>query len=145
MAELEVSRVLASLHSLRGYSREDLVKGDVSTLLFRYSKTRRACRIFLEYLKKNRWQVTPKALSQFTRDLHEGRVEAGFSYRRESFYRNILRRLLVFGFIEKQTHYPRKIIYAPVIQPIPKRTPLLKTWWGLAYLVAEKWNREFEK
>ena len=48
-----------------------------------------------------------------------------------------------FGFISKQLRY-RGMVYAPVIQPIPKRAPVLTSWWGFAYLVAEKWNKEFE-
>jgi hypothetical protein len=48
-----------------------------------------------------------------------------------------------FGFIAKQLRY-RGVVYTPVMQPIPRRAPVLTSWWGFAYLVAEKWNEEFE-
>jgi hypothetical protein len=51
---------------------------------------------------------------------------------------------LGFGFIAKQLRY-RGMVYEPVIQPIPKRAPVLTSWWGFAYLVAEQWNEAFER
>ncbi len=121
------------------------MKGDIPELLFRHSKTQHASRIFLDWLKKNGCEASPSELSQFTRDLQAGRIVKGFRYQRKSFYRTILSCLLDFGFISKQSRYPNRVVYAPVIQPIPKRAPVLASWWGFAYLVAEKWNEEFEK
>lgn len=134
---------MSSLQSFRGRKQEDLIKGDICVLLFRFTKTQRACRVFLEWLKKNGSEATPRELSRFATDLQAGRIDPGFTYRRETFYRIILRQLLEMGFIEKQTRY-RGIVYAPVIQPIPLRAPLLKTWWGLSYMVAKKWNFEWQ-
>lgn len=134
---------MSTLQSFRGRKREELAKGDISELLFRRSKTQRACRIFLEWLKNNGQEASPRELSQFTRDLQAGKIVKGFRYRRESFYRVILKCLTDMGFITKQSRHPEGEVYAPIIQPIPKRAPLLTTWWGFAYLVAEKWNEEF--
>jgi hypothetical protein len=135
---------LATLHSFRGRKREELVKGDLCELLFRHRKTQRACRIFLEWLRDNRCEASPREVSQFTRDLQSGRMVEGFWYQLKSFYQTILRRLLGFGFIAKQLRY-RGMVYEPVIQPIPKRAPVLTSWWGFAYLVAEQWNEAFER
>ena len=136
---------LATLQSFRGHKREDLVKGDISELLFRYGKTQRACRIFLKWLRDKGYEATPSELSQFTRDLQAGKIVEEFRYQRKSFYRTILGCLMDFGFISKQSRYLNRVVYAPVIQPIPKRAPVMTSWWGFAYLVAEKWNMEFEK
>ena len=135
---------MATLQSFRGHKREDFVKGDISQLLFRHDKTQQACHLFLDWLKKNRNEATPSEISQFAKNLQDGMVTEGFRYQRKSFYQTILRRLVDLGFVAKQTRY-RGIAYAPVIQPIPKRAPVMTSWWGFAYLVAEKWNREFEK
>jgi hypothetical protein len=120
-----------------------MVKGDISELLFRHAKTQRACRIFLKWLRDRDCVASPSELSRFTRDLQAGKIVEGFRYQRKSFYGTILRRLMGFGFISKQLRY-RSMVYTPVIQPIPKRAPVLTSWWGFAYLVAEKWNQEFE-
>ena len=120
-----------------------MVKGDVSELFFRYGKTQHACRIFIEWLKDHDCEASPSELSQFARELQAGTIVKGFTYQRKSFYGTILRRLLDFGFIAKQLRY-RGAVYAPVIQPIPKRAPVLTSWWGIAYLVAKRWNDEFE-
>lgn len=135
---------MASLVSFRGHRREELVDGSVCEQLFRYQKTQRACRIFLDWLKKNHQAVTPSELSQFTRDLEQGRVERGFTYRRVSFYRGVFKRLVSMGFVEKRRNW-RGIVYAPIIQPIPLRPPPMMTFYGLSYLIAEKWNQEWAK
>ena len=137
-------QILSTLQSFRGHKRKDLVKGDISKLLFRHAKTQRACQIFLEWLKKNNQEASPSELSKFARDLQTGIVIKKFKYRRESFYSVILKRLLELGFISKQTRHSNRIVYAPIIQPIPKRAPILTSWWGFAYLIAEKWNGIFE-
>ena len=119
------------------------MKGDISELLFRHDKTQCASRIFLKWLRDHDCLASPSELSQFTRDLQAGKIIEGFRYQRKSFYGTILRRLMGFGFISKQLRY-RGVVYTPVMQPIPKRAPVLASWWGFAYLVAEKWNSEFE-
>jgi len=68
----------------------------------------------------------------------------GFKYRRESFYQVVLKRLKDFGFIDKFIRYPHNVVYGPIIQPIPRRGPPQGSWWGLAYLIAEKWNEELK-
>ena len=136
---------MVTLQSFRGHKREELVKGDISEIIFRYGKTQYACRIFLDWLKKNGCEATPSELSKFTRELQDGKIVKGFRYQRKSFYGTILGCLMDFGFVSKQSRYPNKVVYAPVVQPIPKRAPVLTSWWGYAYLVAEKWNEEFEK
>ena len=126
------------MQSFRGRKRESLVKGDVSVLLFRYSKTQRAYQIFLGWLKNNGCEVTPHEISQFGQDLHDGKIVKGFKYQRKSFYSTILKRLLDLGFISKQSRYPHRVVYAPVFQPIPKRAPVLTSWYGLAHLTVSK-------
>ena len=113
------------------------MKGDVSQLLFRHAKTQRACRVFLEWLKNHGEEASPREVSQFTRDLQDGKIVKGFKYQRKSFYSTVLRRLKDFGFIAKQLRFGSGVVYAPVDQPIPKRAPLLTTWWGFAYLIAD--------
>ncbi len=118
------------------------MKGDVSELLFRKSKSAQVCRLFIQWLRKNKRNTTPRALGKWLIELQEGRVKAGIRYDRKNFYHTILRSLMTMGFVNKQVVYPRKVIYAPIIQPIPKTPPLLMTWWGVAYLIAEAWNRD---
>jgi hypothetical protein len=66
-------------------------------------------------------------LSQNTRDLQAGKRVEGFRYQNKIFYGTILRRLMGFGFISKQLRY-RCVVYAPLIQSILKRVPVMTSW-----------------
>jgi hypothetical protein len=118
------------------------MEGGVSELFFRHRKTQQACRIFLDWIKKKDCEPTPSEVSQFARDLQAGRVVKGFTYQRRVFYATILRTLMAFGFVGKATRYGKGVVYVPILQPIPRRAPIMTTWWGFAYLVAETWNRD---
>ena len=133
---------MRTMRSFRGHSRQDLVKGEISELLFRHRKTQQACRIFLDWLKGEASEATPKEVSQFARDLQAGRIVKGFTYQRRVFYATVLKTLMSFGFVGKATRYRKGIVYLAVLQPVPKRLPLLTTWVGFSYLVAEAWNRD---
>ena len=73
---------------------------------------------FLDWLKKCGNEASTSEVSRFAWDLQEGKILRGFTYRRQNFYHVILKRLLDFGFIGKETRYPRRIVYAPIIPPI---------------------------
>ena len=132
---------MRTLQSLRGYSRQELVKGDVCELLFRHRKTQEACRVFVAWLKEKEGEATPREMSQFAWDLQEGRVKSGFTYQRRVFYGVVLKTLMTLGFVGKTMRYRKGVVYVPILQPIPRRAPLLGTWWGFAYMVAERWNQ----
>ena len=134
----------------------ELIQGetDICELIFTHSKTQRACRFFLEWLKTRSGACTRSELSQFGRDLQSGKIELGFTYKRSNFYRLIRRRLLDMGFIalqprfdynpsSRQGQYVQK--YAPVRQPIPKRGPDGWSFYRLAWELCRKWNEEWEK
>jgi len=128
----------------------DFEKEDVCEVIFSHKKTVEACRCFIKWLKNNRNQVSRREVSLFARNLAKGRVCKGFRYRRENFYRTLLKRLLDLGFISLQPRYDpeskRKVSYkyAPIHQSIPKRSPFGgKSFWKLAWTVAKKWNEEF--
>jgi len=57
-------------------------KWDICSLLFDGAKSVRACQVFLEWLREQGGECTRHEFSQFTRDLQEGRVLRGFTYRR---------------------------------------------------------------
>jgi hypothetical protein len=63
-----------SLKSFRGYKRDKIVKGDVSSLLFHHTLTQRACREFIDWLKKNDMEVTTSQLSRWTKELQAGKA-----------------------------------------------------------------------
>jgi hypothetical protein len=86
-------------------------------------------------------------LNRFSHELNAGKQGAQLS--RTNFYQTVLRRFMDLGLIEIRVCYHSgrdRIIkmYGAVYQPIPKRRPSPGCWWRLAYLIAEKWNREFQ-
>lgn len=120
---------------------------DVSMLLFDYEKSRRACRIFLDWLKEKGGKASKNEISAFAYQLQQGKIDKGFTYSRKSFYKTVLRRLVNLGFIELyQGHYKgrRRWIYAPVWQPIPKRPPGGRNFYNMAWQICKRWNQEWE-
>ena len=120
---------------------------DVCALIFDYGKPRSACRLFLEWLKKNGERASRHEVSQFGRDLQAGMIREGFTYSRWSFYRTVLRRLVDLGFVELFQGYDkggRRWVYAPIIQPIPTRPPGGRNFWNMAWQICERWNDEWE-
>jgi len=121
-------------------------KDDICSLLFEYDKTRRACRVFLEWLKNMDGEATRSEVSQFGRDLQAGKIKKGFRYSRNNFYRVLLRRLVDLGFIGLQNRFEKgRIIqkYTPIMQPIPTRAPGGRNFWNLAWQLCQKWNQEW--
>ena len=125
------------------------VEGDFCRVIFRHSRTQRAARVFLEWLKKRGGEADRRDISLFAYSLQDGNA-ASFTYRRENFYRLVLRRLMDLGFMELAPRYdPSSKLsvtyrYAAVYQPIPKKPPPGDSnWWKLAWAIADKWNREF--
>ncbi|MDH5439030.1 MAG: hypothetical protein OEZ48_00020 [Candidatus Bathyarchaeota archaeon] len=122
-------------------SREDL---QVCSILFRDEKTKKACRIFLDWLRNNGAAATRPQISQFGRDLQAGRIEAGFRYNRANLYDPILRRMVNLGLIgirgsfDQQKGVVEK--YSPIIQPIPKNSPSRKNFWHIAWAICKNWN-----
>lgn len=120
---------------------------DICVLLFDYKKPRRACRIFLDWLKKNNDKASKREISQFGHILEQGKIDGDFRYSRKSFYRTVLRRLVSLGFIELYQGYDesrRKWLYAPILQPIPSRSPGGRNFYNMAWQICEKWNQEWE-
>ena len=78
------------------FDGEDL---EVWDFFFRGAQTKKACQVFLNWLKANGQGATRRQVSQFGRDLQHGRIEAGFTYNRGSFYKTVLRRLVNLGLI----------------------------------------------
>ena len=126
-------------------------KGDICGLLFDGAKSVRACQAFLEWLREQSGECTRREFSQFTRDLQEGRVLRGFTYRRNVFYGIIRRRLMDMGFLALESRFvpsgSKSVLkYVPVRQPIPTwRGPPGQTFYRLAWEICKKWNGEWER
>lgn len=87
--------------------------------------------------------VSRSDLSQFGRDLHEGKIRDRFHYARQNFYGTLLRRLVELGFIELITRADKISYYLPVIQRIPKKAPGGRNFYNLAFYVCKAWNDFF--
>jgi hypothetical protein len=126
---------------------------DICKLLFTRRKQQRACRLFLDWLRK-RGACTRSELSKFAWDLEAGKIEKGFRYRRTSFYRQIRKPLLTLGLItieqrfgERQDFDVKSFVvrekYVLVRQPIPKRPPDGLNLPRLMWIICKRWNDEF--
>ena len=143
---------MSSRNPLKPLDGLDFEKEDVCEVIFTHRKTALACRLFLDWLKTKGGECTRSELSQFARDLANGRVRDGFTLKRSNFYRTVLKKLVALGFISLQPRFdPKKrsgtsYVYAPIAQPITKRPPLgERSFWRLAWEVAKQWNKEFER
>jgi len=125
--------------------------GEVFQLLYRCGKTRHAAKLLFDWLLSKGGYATPSELSNFAWRLQKGLAEKGFTYRRSSLYRTVLKRLLLFGFINQQQIYDSnsgRVVqgYVLIRQPIPKRPPLGgKSFWKLAWHVCHNWNKMIEQ
>jgi hypothetical protein len=134
-------------------------QGDITEILFQYPQTQKACRFFLNELKK-RGSMTREDLSQFAWDLRDKKIEPNFSYSRDSFYETIRATLLTLGFItiisrvvdapdevilepKKKRRRDTTEVYIPVMQPIKKRPPDGLNFVRLSWIICKKWNEEF--
>jgi len=124
--------------------------GDVFELLYRCGRTRHAAKLLVEWFISRGGYAKPSELSSFAWRLQKGLAEKGFTYRRSSLYRTVLRRQLTFGFINQQQIYDARsgrVVQAYVLikQPIPKRPPLGgKSFWKLAWQISHVWNSMIE-
>jgi len=140
------------LNSLKPLIGFDFEEGDFCEVVFSHRKTAMACRCFIEWLKSKGDSASRGEVSSFSRSLANGAIREGFRYRRENFYRTVLRRLLDLGFLSLQPHFDPKrkskvsYRYAPVRQPIPKKPPLGgETFWRKTWFLCKKWNQQFEE
>ena len=134
-------------------------EGDVCELLFNQKRSQRACRLFLNQLKASNG-LTRSEVNQFSRDLRDGKLEAGFRYSRTRFYAHVRKTLLTVGLVGIQQRpadnysecfepelrrRPRGIVdkYVPVRQPIAKRAPDGLNLVRLTWIICRKWNKEF--
>ena len=133
-------------------------EGDIPELLFNNKKTQHACRLFLDFLKL-KGSCTREELSQFATDLHEGRIDKGFSFSRNKFYWTIRSTLLALGLIQIQDRFfeiqtvdlmpergKRKNVhevYSVVKQPISTRPPDGIHLPRYCWILCKKWNDEF--
>lgn len=128
-------------------------EGDVCELLFVQARARRACRLFLNYLKVH-GGVTRTEMSMFADDLEAGEIESGFKYSRRQFYAQVRRTLLTLGLIAIEQRLVTKqdfdLIrerlkekYVPVRQPISKRPPDGLNLVRLMWIICKSWNDEF--
>jgi hypothetical protein len=135
-------------------------EGDICELLFNNQRAVRACRLFLEELKKKKG-LTRAEFNRFAIDLRDGKVEADFRYSRTRFYVQIRRTLLVLGLvgIQQRPGDTREEDLAPehtrisqcglvdkyvaIRQPIAKRPPDGLNFVRLTWIICSKWNDSF--
>jgi hypothetical protein len=135
--------------SAKALGRLNLEKQDPYALFFSHTKTLKAAKTFIEWLKNRGSYATRGQLSNFTRQLEAGKILKGFRYRRSSFYRTVLKRLVNLGFIALQQRYDISghgvvYAYAPVYQIIPRKPPLgSESFWWHAWHIAKVWNEQF--
>jgi hypothetical protein len=141
---------LSGMRLERGVKMLNSEIGQVFELLYRCDKTRQAAKLLVEWLISRGGYATPSELSGFAWKLQRGLAERGFTYRRSSLYRTVIRRLLDFCFINQQQVYDAKSgrvvqAYVLVRQPTPKRPPLGgKSFWKLAWHISRAWNYMIE-
>ena len=122
-------------------------KEDICEVFFRFERTRRACRVFIAWLRSRGGEATPAEISEFSRDLELGKASPGFTYLRTNFYRTVLSRLTALGLLAVQDRFDseskrmtRK--YAPLTQWVSSRPPYGGgTFLKLAWVLASRWNR----
>jgi len=116
---------------------------DICKLLFAHKKTQAACRLFVSLLKTHRGRVSPKQVSQFSRDIQEGKIQEGFTYSQINFYRTVFRRLVELGFITRFYMRREGWLYRAQDQPITHKPPGGRNFWNLTWMICKKWNDEF--
>jgi len=127
--------------------KEAASQPDVTKIIFRCEKSQKAARAFVNWLRARGGSCSRSELNQFSYVLAAGKQGARLS--RTNFYKTVLHRLMDLGLIEIRARYDVKLgriikAYGAVHQPLAKRRPPPGCFWRLAYLIAEKWNREFQ-
>jgi len=138
------------LNPLKPLNGLDFEKEDLCEVIFTHTKTIRAARLFLEWLKDRGNEAGRREVSAFARNLASGHIREGFTYKRSNFYRTLLKKLVALGFISLQFRFDAKskrktrYVYALIRQPIPKRPPLGgPSFWRRAWDLCNSWNKEF--
>lgn len=137
------------LHPFVKKARREVLSrnGDICELFFGHPKTVRACHLFISWMRKGAHGRSRAELSQFAKDLQDGRIEKGFHYRRSSFYSVIRRRLLELGFLGlaiRSLDHGSVYKYILVLQPIPKRGPDGWSFARLCWILCREWNKMLE-
>jgi hypothetical protein len=126
-------------------SGKKLRSGDVVALFFNRRDSQRAARALLAWLKERGGKCTKAEMSRFAFGLEAGEP---CKFSRTNFYGGVLRRFLDLGLIAEQPGFDegrRKAIklYRVVWQPIPQHRPMGPSFYFVAHLICEAWNREF--
>ena len=117
---------------------------DILALLFRSPKARHAARLFLDWLRQNGSKASVEEFRRFVKSLEAGKVEKGFSYSQTRFYKVVIGALRGGGLLGR-VKSRGQILYVPLEHMTPDRNPSPGTFYGLAWLVAQKWNQEWEE
>lgn len=128
---------------------------DSLEILFPNMRTRKASRLFIDWLKTNNdigpFYATKNAVSRFADSLQLGIIDSDgnkIKFSRVNFYGTILKTLIEGGFLQKDLAVYDSVssrtlwVYAPHIFNIPKEPPA-KGFWRLAYYICKKWNKLF--
>ena len=124
---------------------------DTIEIIFPNTKTRKAAKIFVNWIKKQDGIATKNAVSEFANSLNSGTNSQEFSYfkySRRNFYMTILRKLIDIGFIQHNVPiWDSKLnktiyVYKINIFDIPKKPPQIG-FWKLSYYMCKKWNKLF--
>lgn len=120
-------------------------------IIFPNTKTRKAAKIFVDWIKKQDGIATKNAVSEFANSLNNGTNSEEFSYfkySRRNFYMTVLRKLIDMGFIQHNVPiWDSKLnktihVYKINIFDIPKKPPQIG-FWKLSYYICKKWNKLF--
>jgi|TARA_B100001750_G_C15270078_1_gene477046 hypothetical protein len=120
-------------------------------IIFPNTKTRKAAKIFVDWIKKQDGIATKNAVSEFANSLNNGTNSEEFSYfkySRRNFYMTVLRKLIDMGFIQHNVPiWDSKLnktihVYKINIFDIPKKPPQIG-FWKLSYYMCKKWNKLF--
>ena len=150
-----------SLRTLGRRVKMDILQqeGDICEMLFSNRRAQRACRLFLDELKRKDG-LTRSEFNRFAADLRDGKVESGFRYSRTRFYVQIRRTLLTLGLVGIQQR-PAEALegeflperrrslgglvdkYVAVRQPIARRPPDGLNFVRLTWIICDRWNQEF--
>jgi hypothetical protein len=133
-------------------------EGDICTLLFERKRAQKACRLFLEELKR-RDGLTRSEFRKFASNLGQGEIEKGFQYSERQFYAQVRRTLLTLGLVaieqrfqpvkrlelapERRLHKEVVDKYVAVRQPISRRPPDGLNLPRVIWMICKKWNMEF--
>ena len=128
---------------------------DSLDIIFSNSKSRKASRLFITWLKTNNNYgpnyATKTAVSDFANSLQEGILDSKgntIKYSRVSFYGTIIKTLVRGGFLQKDlavwssSRSKTMWLYAPYIFKLSVEPPS-KGFHRISYYICKKWNNNF--